>query len=127
MNELIDSIINRMGFEGFSKTEELSLGDNCVLLVDIRCGFINSLAEKSKRPQGITFWAEVYIRNGHLLPKEFPEKIRAGTGIEHFIPDIYSMKYEEIIQSIVRELLEIFKMKIWPYREQLIEFIRQNS
>lgn len=125
--EQLNTIIINMGFHDYSRTEELSLGEDCVLLVDIKCGFIDLRTIKTTPFRGIKFWVEVYIRNGHILPEDFPEKIRAGTGIEYTISGLDIRTYEKNMQSTVMEVLEVFKKKIWPYREQLIEFIKQNS
>lgn len=103
----------------FVKIEELYLGEGCTLLIEVTCGFI--FGEHSK------IWVECRIKNNELLKNILPD-ICGGFGAES---TIFKIKNDTELHSeavrYINKALQMMKDRIWPYREQLIEYIKSED
>lgn len=114
------NILHSIGFKDNERVYELYLGDDCTLLLEVKCGFFISLQED------FCFWVEVMIMNSQLLPESL-KPIKCGRGYEYILTAKNEKELETEIQSYIATALEVVKTIIWPYREELIEFIKGHA
>lgn len=102
----------------FVKIEELFLGEDCTLLIQVTCGFL--FGENSK------IWVECRIKNNELLQSILPN-LSIGSGVETTIKIKNDTELHSEAIRYINKALQIMKDRIWPYREQLIEFIKMED
>jgi hypothetical protein len=109
----------------FNTTEELYLGSNCTIFVEIRYGTEQVLINEKK---AIKYWVEVGIKNRELLENVIPEVSRA-VGVEHttFVEGKSDLEIANLKLTFRNDIKEKFRKRILRYRDQLIDFIKQNS
>lgn len=113
------NILHSIGFEYNRKVYELYLGGGCTLLLEVKCGFY-SLEEDTY------LWVEVCIMNSQLLPESL-KLLKCGRGWHYRLIARNKKELETEIQSYIAAALETVKTIIWPYREELIEFIKEHA
>jgi|SRR5882757_6186818 len=102
----------------FVKIEELFLGEDCTLLIEVTCGLVFNAYPR--------LWVECKIKNNELLQNILPN-LSSGCGIEHTLEIKGDTELHSEAIRYINKALQIMKDRIWPYREQLIEFIKMED